>query len=215
MLIIQVCKVLIFVVGGNTNKNDSLKVFTDKKIKFTYFSLLKKFEYSFLHLIISIYMKTIQKFILLQMLFFVTISFAQTGVIVTYYDGTTQGFNVESTGKLYFNSDNLNVKINNTIATPTTIPVTIIRKITFSTTLLTNTFGENKNNFVLYPNPSSDVFKIKSDLIENLKVEIYSLQGQLVFQGNYQSDQDIDVTNLSSGLYLVQVNGLTIKFSKK
>lgn len=160
-------------------------------------------------------MKTIQKFILLQMLFFVTISFAQTGVIVTYYDGTTQGFNVESTGKLYFNSDNLNVKINNTIATPTTIPVTIIRKITFSTTLLTNTFGENKNNFVLYPNPSSDVFKIKSDLIENLKVEIYSLQGQLVFQGNYQSDQDIDVTNLSSGLYLVQVNGLTIKFSKK
>jgi hypothetical protein len=160
-------------------------------------------------------MKTIQKIILLQMLFFVTISFAQTGVIVTYYDGTTQGFNVENSGKLYFTSDNLNVKINGATTTPTTIPVTIIRKITFSTTLSTTTFGENKNNLVLYPNPSSDVFKIKSDLAENLKVAIYSLQGQLVHQGSYQSDEDINVSNLSSGLYLVQVNGLTIKFSKK
>lgn len=144
-----------------------------------------------------------------------TFSFAQTGVLVTYYDGTTQGFNVENSGKLYFTSDNLNVKINSTTTTPTTIPVTIIRKITFSTTLSTTTFGENKNNLVLYPNPSSDVFRIKSDVVEDLKVEIYSLQGQLVQKGIYQSDEDINVTNLSSGLYLVQVNGLTIKFSKK
>lgn len=144
-----------------------------------------------------------------------TFSFAQTGVLVTYYDGTTQGFNVENSGKLYFTSDNLNVKINSATTTPTTIPVTIIRKITFSTTLSTTTFGENKNNLVLYPNPSSDVFRIKSDVVEDLKVEIYSLQGQLVQKGIYQSDEDINVTNLSSGLYLVQVNGLTIKFSKK
>lgn len=147
-------------------------------------------------------------------LFMTTFSFAQTGVTVTYYDGTTQGFNVTSAGKLYFASDNLYVKLDGT-TTPTTIPVTIIRKITFSETLATTTFGENKNNLVLYPNPSSNVIRIKSDENETLRINIYSLQGQLVHQGVYQSDEEINVSNLSSGLYLVQVNGLTIKFSKK
>lgn len=160
-------------------------------------------------------MKTINKITFLLLLFVSSLTFSQTGVLVTYYDGSTQGFNVESSGKLYFDSDHLKVKVNSSTATPTTIPVTIIRKITFSTTLSSTTFGENKNNLVLYPNPSSDVFRIKSDVSEKLKINIYSLQGQLVHQGNYQSDEDITISNLSSGLYLVQVNGLTIKFSKK
>lgn len=160
-------------------------------------------------------MKTIKKSIFLLLLFIGSFTFAQTCVLVTYYDGTSQGFNVETSGKLYFTSDNLNVKISGTTTTPTTIPVTIIRKITFSTTLSTTTFGENKNNLVLYPNPSSNVFRIKSDVAEELKINIYSLQGQLVQHGIYQSDEDINVSHLSSGLYLVQVNGLTIKFSKK
>ncbi len=159
-------------------------------------------------------MKKLQKITFLLLLLVSSYSFAQTGVTVTYYDGSTQGFNVTTAGKLYFASDNLYVKIDGT-TTPTTIPVTIIRKITFSSTLGTETFGENVNNLVLYPNPSSDIFRIKSDDNEVLKINIYSLQGQLVHQGNYQSEQDINVSNLSSGLYLVQVNGLTIKFSKK
>lgn len=159
-------------------------------------------------------MKTIQKIIFLLFFLVSSYSFAQTGVIVTYYDGTTQGFNVTTAGKLYFASDNLYVKLNGT-TTPTTIPVTIIQKITFSTTLASTTFGENNKYLVLYPNPSSDIFKIKSDVNEGLKINIYSLQGKLVHKGNYQSDEDINISNLSSGLYLVQVNGLTIKFSKK
>lgn len=159
-------------------------------------------------------MKTIQKITFLLIFLVSSYSFAQTGVIVTYYDGTIQGFNVTTAGKLYFDSDNLYLKLDAT-TTPTTIPVAIIQKITFGETLSNNTFGENNNNLVLYPNPSSDVFRIKSDTNEDLKINIYSLQGQLVHQGNYQSDEAINVSNLSSGLYLVQVNGLTIKFSKK
>ncbi len=159
-------------------------------------------------------MKKIQKFTLQLMLFISSHSFAQTGVNVIYYDGTTQEFNVTTAGKLYFASDNLFVKLDET-TTPTTIPVSIIRKITFSSALASTTFGESENNLVLYPNPSSDVFRIKSDLNEELKIYIYSLQRQLVHQGIYQSDEDINVSNLSSGLYLVQVNGSTIKFIKK
>ncbi len=159
-------------------------------------------------------MRKIQKTTFLLLLLVSSYSFAQTGVTVTYYDKTTQGFNVTTTGKLYFATDNLYVQLEK-MATPTTIPVSIIRKITFSNTLSTTSFGENKTSLVLYPNPSSDVIKIKSDADENLVTKIYSLTGQLVLEGVYQSNQDIDVSRLSSGLYLVQVNGLTIKFSKK
>lgn len=160
-------------------------------------------------------MKTIKKITLLLILLVVTYSFAQTGVTVNFYDGNTQVFNVENSGKLYFDSDNLKLKINSSTTNEITIPVTIIRKISFSNSLASSTFIEHKNNLVLYPNPSSNFIKIKSDVDEKLKINIYSIIGQLVHQGSYQSNEDINVSNLSSGLYLVQVNGITLKFCKK
>ena len=142
------------------------------------------------------------------------LSYAQTGVNVTYYDGTVQGFNVAAVGKIYFESGNLYVKADGT-TTPTTIPVSIIRKITFSGTLATTSFGNNSHNLALYPNPGSGLIRIKSDANEELKTKIYSLTGQLMLHGSYQPGQDIDISGLATGLYLVQVNGVTIKFSKK
>lgn len=160
-------------------------------------------------------MKAMKKITFILLSLFGTVAFAQTGVNVTYYDGTVQVFNVAETGKLYFGADNLYVQPD-AATTPTTIPVTIIRKITFSDAALsTPSFGLNKSQLVLYPNPGSDVVRIKSESAEELKTKIYSLTGQLVLQGIYQPDQDIDVSKLASGLYLVQVNDLTIKFSKK
>ncbi len=139
---------------------------------------------------------------------------AQNGINITYYDGTVQSFNIDAAGKLYFEADNLNVKTE-AAAIPTTIPVSIIRKITFANTLGTQSFGDNATNIVLYPNPGSDVVRIKAATAERLKVGIFSMTGQLVLQGNYQSGEEIDVSALHAGLYLVQVNGLTVKFSKK
>lgn len=159
-------------------------------------------------------MKQLRTITFMLLLLATSYSFSQTGVIVTYYDGTTQNFNIATTGKLYFSNDDLNVKTDGTTSV-TTIPVSIIRKIVFSNTLGTPTIGENKNNLALYPNPSSDLIQIKSDSMEELDVKIYALTGQLVQQGSYQSNQSIDVSSLAKGLYLVQVNGLTVKFSKK
>ncbi len=159
-------------------------------------------------------MRTIQRIAYLLLFMVSTYSIAQTGVNVTYYDGSNQTFNVAATGKLYFDTDNLFVKTDGATP-PTTIPVNIIRKITFSNALATSTFGNNEANVLLYPNPSSDLIRIKSDAYEALKTKIYSLTGQLMLDGIYQSNQDIDVSTLASGLYLIQVNGLTIKFSKK
>lgn len=139
---------------------------------------------------------------------------AQTNVTVMYYNGSAQEFTVAAAGKLYFADDNLNIKTDSN-TTPTTIPVGIIRKITFGSTLSNAAIGENKNQLAIFPNPGADIIRIHSDYNEKLEVKIYSLNGQLIFSGNYQPDEAIDVSQLASGLYLVQTNGVTLKFSKK
>ena len=141
-------------------------------------------------------------------------AYSQTDVKIKYYTGTEQGFNVSASGKLYFSGDNLLVKPEAT-STETSIPVSIVQKITFTDEVLaTQEIGANKSNLQLYPNPSTNYIRIKSES-KSLAVKIYSTSGQLIISGNYKSDEDINVSKLNAGVYLIQANGVTIKFIKK
>jgi|GEM_PF-1369115 len=250
-------------------------------------------------------MRKIQQILLMLLLFVSTHSFSQTGVRVTYYDGSIQSFMVGVAGKLYFSADNLLVKSDGTV-TPTTIPVSIIRKITFfdttaalgvhlislkaATTNCSATvnwesgieenfsyyelqYGPSSNSFThilkveskgsnskyavdlsdlkgliyyrlkmvdkdgktaysailstqltclasdavsVYPNPTTGIIKIKSNNTNTVTIKIFSPVGQLVKQGSYQGGEDISVSELAAGLYLVQINGSSmIKLIKK
>lgn len=99
-------------------------------------------------------------------------------------------------------------------ASPTSLPVSIIKKIVFSDALATQEVGLNKQNVQLYPNPSSNIIRITAES-KLLDVKIYSTTGQLVLSGKYKPDEYIDVSKLNAGVYLVQVNGVTIKLIKK
>jgi hypothetical protein len=73
----------------------------------------------------------------------------------------------------------------------------------------------NSIAFTISPNPAKNVLNIQSkEMIESIRK--YSLQGQLIEVGN---NTRVDVSNLSSGLYFVQVSfegtTLTKKFIKR
>jgi hypothetical protein len=78
-------------------------------------------------------------------------------------------------------------------------------------------------SFLVYPNPSSGELNIKMDKYfdENSSLEIYSIEGKLVYSyilPKRQAVARVDVGNLSDGLYVVRIrnslfNG-TVKFSK-
>jgi len=75
-------------------------------------------------------------------------------------------------------------------------------------------------SITISPNPTSDIFTIQgNDQIE--KVELYNLQGQLMLQQKYSSnDIELSVAELMNGLYMVNVqflNGNTLvkKFLKQ
>ncbi|MBS1534910.1 MAG: T9SS type A sorting domain-containing protein [Bacteroidetes bacterium] len=154
------------------------------------------------------------KTILGLLLLFTAFAHAQTGVAVTYYDGNVQNFSVATSGKLYFDASNVLIKTDASVTTPTTIPVALIRKITFDSNLANETF-ETANSLAMYPNPGADQVRISSKVDVPLKTQVYTLTGQLVMQGEYQPNQGIDVSGLTSGLYFFKINGVTLKFSKK
>jgi minor extracellular serine protease Vpr len=76
---------------------------------------------------------------------------------------------------------------------------------------------DSTNNFVLYPNPTtSKIFVTSNEKYDN--VEIYNTIGQKVFSqylGTILNNQELDLSNLSQGTYIVKFNGeLNIKSVK-
>ena len=75
-----------------------------------------------------------------------------------------------------------------------------------------NTAFLPKSEISVYPNPSNGVFEIKSELqIENAK--IYDLKGNLV-QNIFISNEKIDATQLNSGTYILNIDGINTKIIK-
>jgi DNA-binding beta-propeller fold protein YncE len=78
-----------------------------------------------------------------------------------------------------------------------------VRKVS-SVALNSSEFQTNNLKFNLYPNPASDILNIETE--NDLKsVEIYSIQGQKVLSAG---SKEINISNLTSGLYLVQVTDI-------
>jgi len=69
------------------------------------------------------------------------------------------------------------------------------------------------NAFEISPNPASEYFNISSKEEPITQIEIYNILGQTVRNINYTEtfSEQIDISNLNSGLYLVKINDLTTK----
>lgn len=76
------------------------------------------------------------------------------------------------------------------------------------------------DNFI-YPNPVDDVIWIHSPIIGEKKVKIFNLKGQILIEQDFfnSDDLEINISNLSPGIYLSQINTsqgvLNQKFIKK
>lgn len=79
---------------------------------------------------------------------------------------------------------------------------------------------KRKGNFYIYPNPVTDAFyfQIQSEIGQTLKIEIYSIDGKIVFKEtiNYSAHvNQIQVNTLPKGIYLCRImNGRTYETAK-
>ncbi|MAN26085.1 MULTISPECIES: T9SS-dependent choice-of-anchor J family protein [Mesonia] len=82
----------------------------------------------------------------------------------------------------------------------------IMQAITASTTLSSDNFTK-ENNITIFPNPSKNGY-INIDLLQSGEAKIYDLSGRLVIKNVKLSSgtNRINTSNLSSGVYLVEIN---------
>lgn len=69
-------------------------------------------------------------------------------------------------------------------------------------TLNTNNFSIN-NKISIYPNPTSDVINIQTNNTTDFNIEIYDVVGKQI--GSYKNQKSIDISNLTSGMYLIKI----------
>ena len=77
-------------------------------------------------------------------------------------------------------------------------------------------------NFELYPNPNRGSFTIKLDSAvasDEIKVNVYDMRGRIIFENKYSNqatfNQNIQLTNAQSGVYLVSVTDGIKKIVKR
>ena len=80
---------------------------------------------------------------------------------------------------------------------------------------LSNPTYELENTITIYPNPSSNYIKIDG-LSDNENIKIFNLLGKKVLDKSIQPNEEINIRNLSKGIYLLKIDKKrTIKFIKK
>ncbi len=71
------------------------------------------------------------------------------------------------------------------------------------------------NTIDLYPNPAKDTFKL-SGLFKTENFSIYNTLGSLVKKGNISANDEINIQNLTKGMYFLKLeDGNTYKFMKE
>ena len=133
-----------------------------------------------------------------------------TSLVLLQTDGVQQVQDIAKIGKWIFVEDYLQLidKDGNVLAIE---PIAEVKKITFSiSNSETTTENVAINSIVVYPNPTQDILHITGITPQTLRV--FDLQGRLLIIGN---STQVNVSNLNTGTYLLQVGTQVIRFIKQ
>jgi len=115
-------------------------------------------------------------------------TFSNNSLLVNYLSGPVETYSLDNISKLTFKS-----------------VVTGVDQLSLT----------GAGTMKVYPNPVSDVVHIQNAPETDFTVSIYRMNGVLVLTTRLSSGtKSIDVSYLSSGLYLLNVNSRTFKFVK-
>ena len=135
---------------------------------------------------------------------------AQTLVTLTFHNGSSQEIEVSTSGKIYF-SDNY-MYINDGTAVPYSFAVENIRNMVFTEVL--GVHDIETESFSVYPNPVNNEFYIQGNDAQSYRYTLYALDGRLLMSGIGQNITPINMGMLSSGLYILKINNISLKINK-
>ena len=140
-------------------------------------------------------------------------STAQTELLIVYNNDTEESFIINEAGRLYFDGSILIIDEGDQF--PISISVSDIRKITIPSNNTVSVPQNNDDNKIfIYPNPASDYITIGNIGSNKVNIKLFSISGQLLSERYYMPNEQINISNLPSGLYILKTDEKTLKFSK-
>ncbi len=138
---------------------------------------------------------------------------AQNSLFIRLNNGTQSSVALSSLNKITFSTEEMFLKQNDT--TTKSFTIGDINKITFGfSSGLTDILDES--SISVYPNPASDLIRLKNLPTEETKITVYRLDGEIVIQNILNSSsQTININGLTNGLYLIRTGNKTLKFTKQ
>ena len=87
---------------------------------------------------------------------------------------------------------------------------------TFDSTTLSDRLDDSSSNFRVYPNPVfGNVVNIISNNIDIFQVDIFDLSGKLIISSSKALDGQINISNLKTGIYLINIKSSYGNTNKK
>lgn len=146
--------------------------------------------------------------------FFIQSSVAQNSILLNFKNQNPKTFLFSTLTKITFSNSLIVFNLQN--ATTESYALTDVSKLTFDSNTGVNDVILTNNELSIYPNPVKSIVFIKGLNEKTTLISIYKMNGMLVFKSNINDiDSSIDLSKLSSGLYLAKINNQTFKISKQ
>ena len=149
---------------------------------------------------------------LIGMIFGLNAQSSNVRIVVTLNDGTEQSYDMTDNSRMYFENNSVLVIDQGIEALSLAkFPLANIRKIICDELVDTEEFPTVDMD--IFPNPVHDVMTI-CNLTSKQIVNIYALDGRLMKSFEISGSQPVDVSDLPTGLYVVNINYNTYKMMK-
>lgn len=153
--------------------------------------------------------KSITTFLLCCLLF--TSTYAMTHLRIEKNDTSEELVQLNTIRTIQFQGDDVQFNFKN--GTSDLFAASTLKSLQFSS-IPSDIQKDKSSEFFFYPNPATDYLYLKNIGLQDIVVSIYQIDGVLVHSSTQETHEGIYIGNLSSGIYLLQINKEVFKFRK-
>jgi hypothetical protein len=138
---------------------------------------------------------------------------SQSNLILRFNDGSEKSSALSSIGKIIFSGTNMILNYND--GTTGAYDESLVNKMVFNVVSGIEPVTGTSSELSIYPNPATDYISLKNTPEGEVNLCIYSLDGAVLISSELLSAaQQIDISALKKGFYVIKVNNQAMKFMK-
>ncbi|MDP4277755.1 MAG: T9SS type A sorting domain-containing protein [Bacteroidota bacterium] len=138
---------------------------------------------------------------------------AGTQLTITGQNGSVRSIELSALGKITFQSSELMFHFQDGVLEP--MPISSVKRMTF-TQQSSLPKADKTVTISIYPNPATDYLIINNLPAKASQVFIYSISGRLMLSRTLESTtEQLTVSQLPDGFYILKINDQAFKFSKE